>query len=994
MVAPPYDRRGGGYSGRSRGRGNFRANSSSPIKTRSDDSNNSPKKSSDGFKKNLEESSRWDSWTSFCLEVGNLPSDTKVIDLFHWFSADGEIGQLEILGREAGSARVKAKIKFDSPPAMDFGASRKYDIKHHGARWIVPIDRFYGWDDKKHDNREYPRNICLQPHSLSFGVRLGEKRMKEMKTFQAVDSRPFHLELKTTAEKKNVTARFFVPCYTEAGIGLREFKFFVPIAQMKVIYQQNHIDGTCSLIMPLSIPPEYYWRNNTLAETMPGHVKAWRIQDCWYRATDVVANLSAPLYYPIAIYNDIKDPEFTVVGRWTTMRFVVDAYSEALKHLRLALEDSNIAVIDSPQFQYEPASKPSIWGLLDHASTPHSSAVRLLESTSQIIHLEFPVRYQLEVCISKGHLNEHLITEEFLQKLAGLDPIRGRLRLEYLVDQELVLEDPMDLFESQEFEAYYQPHRLPYYCTLVRKAIVTPTTVRFSTPVAEISNRVIRQYSLLQDRFLRIQFLDEAEKRKTGFSHSNGAIYQRMMRTLYQGVRIGDRRYEFLAFGSSQLRECGAYFFCPTETVSCDDIRQWMGDFDHIKNVAKFAARLGQCFSTTREIRGIPAPHTREVPDIERNGYCFSDGVGIISGFLARFIIQEMALDVFDDPSAFQFRMGGSKGVLVVWPQAKGMEVHIRPSQEKFKSRFMALEVIRCSKVATATLNRQTIVILESLGVRPFAFLNLLDRHLRRFQRAVTDRSVAIELLTQFVDENQTTLVMAALLKANFLGDTTKELFVDSILRLWRVWSLKLIKEKARIHVEQSAFVLGVVDETATLRGHSEATEGSGERDPNKLPQIFLQLSDPNIYNKTTIVKGICIVGRNPSLHPGDIRVVQAVDDPNLRHLKDVVVFPGTGDRPVPNMLSGGDLDGDDFFVIWDQTLIPSEWNHPPMNYSGPEPREIQAGVTVDNLRDFFVSYQKNDVLGLVAASHLGFADSKPQGPKDETCKYFFFSII
>jgi RNA-dependent RNA polymerase len=55
----------------------------------------------------------------------------------------------------------------------------------------------------------------------------------------------------------------------------------------------------------------------------------------------------------------------------------------------------------------------------------------------------------------------------------------------------------------------------------------------------------------------------------------------------------------------------------------------------------------------------------------------------------------------------------------------------------------------------------------------------------------------------------------------------------------------------------------------------------------------------------------------------GDIRRVQAVDIPQLRHLKNVIVFSTRGARDLPNKwvwfqrdkltvrLGGGDLDGD-----------------------------------------------------------------------------------
>ena len=186
-------------------------------------------------------------------------------------------------------------------------------------------------------------------------------------------------------------------------------------------------------------------------------------------------------------------------------------------------------------------------------------------------------------------------------------------------------------------------------------------------------------------------------------------------------------------------------------------------------------------------------------------------------------------------------------------------------SQEKFKADSKILEILRCAENATATLNRQTITILECLGVPSKVFEDLLELQLISHERAMVDNTAAIEMLTHFVDENQTTLVIADLLRAGFRNEGeggVKEPFVMNILNLWRSWSLKLLREKARIYVEKSAFLLGCVDETGTLRGHSKKTEGSNVKDTHKLPQIFLQLTDPRGYNNTTIIQGICVVGR------------------------------------------------------------------------------------------------------------------------------------
>lgn len=332
------------------------------------------------------------------------------------------------------------------------------------------------------------------------------------------------------------------------------------------------------------------------------------------------------------------------------------------------------------------------------------------------------------------------------------------------------------------------------------------------------------------------------------------------------------------------------------------------------------------------------------------------------------------------------------QGVLVTWPTVKGAEVHVRKSQEKFVAEFNGLEVIRCSQYACATLNRQTIPILSSLGVPDKSFTDILREQISNYDAAMEDPAKAADLLGRYVDENQITLVIKDMILNGFMNSNAAEPFVHTVLHLWRFWSIKALKEKTRLIIEQSAFVLGCVDETSTLRGHKRSIEGLKKVQVDDLPQIFLQISDPNSETKFRVVTGICIVGRNPSLHPGDIRVVEAVDVPALRHLRNVAVFPLGGDRDVPGMCSGGDLDGDDFFVLWDKRLIPTDWGHAPMDYTPPKPREEKGGVTVAGLMAFFTDYMKNNMLPLIALAHMAAADMEIGGPKSRKCKSFLSS--
>jgi RNA-dependent RNA polymerase len=408
-----------------------------------------------------------------------------------------------------------------------------------------------------------------------------------------------------------------------------------------------------------------------------------------------------------------------------------------------------------------------------------------------------------------------------------------------------------------------------------------------------------------------------------------------------------------------------------------------MGDFVEIKVPAKYAARLGQCFSTTRYISSA-RPALRTVEDVERNGYCFTDGVGQISPVLAHMIAHELKLPAHDVPSAFQFRMGGCKGVLVVWPKVKGHDIWTRKSQQKFKAAFNGLEVIRHSQLSRASLNRQTITILSALGVPDEVFDRKLLEQIDHFERAMDDEETAVQMLGRYLDESHTTVTMAAMVSNGFMA--AQEPFMMSLLHLWRSWSVKLLKDKAKIVIEDGAFALGVSDETGILRGH-QSEQQEGVHDVDSLPEIFLQISDTSRSRKSIIIEGVCIIGRNPSLHPGDIRVVRAVNVAELHHLRDVVVFSQKGDRDVPSMCSGGDLDGDDYFVIWDKDLIPEVWNSRPLEYGAPEPVRVDGQVQVKDLAQFFVLFMKNDSLPTIAHAHLAFSDWLREGVWEKRCK-------
>ncbi|QIW99278.1 hypothetical protein AMS68_004796 [Peltaster fructicola] len=684
-------------------------------------------------------------------------------------------------------------------------------------------------------------------------------------------------------------------------------------------------------------------------------------------------------------------------GQWLTYCLVVrdlthqNQWKDMSALLHVPRHTGDLTIIAAP------ACKPWAWlhkslsAPVEHISGISSSLAMLHLADGQV-HLPYKLMYQLEVCISHGYLREYNLNHAFATRLQSLDndtgtPGMAQYLLEHIAGLKQHFVDPTDIFKYQYEVKAFRPAP-PSYCIALQSATITPTTMYFHTPTVEMSNRILRKYSQLDRHFLRVKFRDEQHfgRVRAADDGSDDAIFKRFNQVLKQGITVGGRTFHFLAYGNSQLRENGAYFFASTHELSAEDLRKQMGTFSQIKVVAKYASRLGQAFSTTRAAWN--QVEVVDIDDINRNGFCFSDGVGKMSLFVARMIAEHLKLPSSPEhcPSALQFRLGGYKGIIVVDKHLTGQVIQLRPSQNKFPASHRGLEICRSAQYSATFLNQQIILLLSCLGVPDEAIVERQREMIRDLHTAMSDEQMAVRLLLKSVDQNRTTEALASMIQDGFMR--VQEPFFMSCLRLWLSWSVKWLKEKARILIPDGAFLLGCVDETGILQGHVE--EANPEKKQSLLPKIFVQTSttDPSNPSKATtqVIIGLCMIARNPSLHPGDIRIVEAIDVPELHHLKNVVVFPRTGDRDIPGMCSGGDLDGDDYLVIWDPEMIPTEWNHEPMDYTPPKPTTVEDRITVNHITTFFVQHMKYDNLGRIATAHRYWADLLEAGPKHPKC--------
>ncbi|CAL5068316.1 unnamed protein product [Urochloa decumbens] len=524
---------------------------------------------------------------------------------------------------------------------------------------------------------------------------------------------------------------------------------------------------------------------------------------------------------------------------------------------------------------------------------------------------------------------------------------------------------------------------------------ITPSKIYCLGPEEEASNYVVMHHSKHASDFARVTFVDEdwsklspnalSARIEQGFFSTpfKTDLYHRILSILKEGFRIGPKKYEFLAFSASQLRGSSVWMFASNDSLSAEDIRGWMGHFSDIRSVSKCAARMGQLFSSSRQTFEVSSYDVEVIPDIEvttdGTKYIFSDGIGKISSRFARQIAKAIGLDPYNPPSAFQIRYGGYKGVIAVDPTSF-FNLSLRPSMMKFDSKSTMLNITNWSKSQPCYVNREIISLLSTLGIKDEIFLSMQQDDMHESDEMLTNKEVALSVLGKIGGAD--TKIAAEMLLQGY--EPSSEPYLLMILKAHRANRLTDIRTRCKIHVQKGRVLLGCLDETGKLdygQVYIRITKNRKEQKYSEQPFFY------NDDGKTAVIVGKIAISKNPCLHPGDVRVLEAIYDPGLdaRGLIDCVVFPQRGERPHPNECSGGDLDGDLFFITWDDKLIPEKVDAP-MDYTATRPRIMDHAVTLEEIQKHFVSYMINDALGVISTAHLIHADRNPLKARSPEC--------
>lgn len=534
--------------------------------------------------------------------------------------------------------------------------------------------------------------------------------------------------------------------------------------------------------------------------------------------------------------------------------------------------------------------------------------------------------------------------------------------------------------------------KLPENHVRIKRVLITPTTAHALPPEVELSNRVVRHYESEVDRFLRVTFTDEGMQSLSSWAlldNSGGGrdkrnlVYDRIMSIVKDGFIMCGQRYAFLGCSNSQSREKSAWFFAEEfSNITVKSIRDWMGDFRDIKNVAKCQARMGQCFSSTFFRINVERTELKNIKEIENEKkYMFSDGIGKITPAFADELAKGLSPFLGSakggqrTPSAFQIRYAGYKGVLAVWPPWKTSpyKIFCRESMRKFQSAHCDLEVVGWSSFQPGFLNRQIITLLSTLGANDKAFMERQDKMIKRLDSVLVNREDALSVLETSCtgDLHSTAMTM---LRAGF--HPKKEPHLLNMLRAIRALQLHELIFKARIFIPKSRWMMGVIDETATLQYGECFARVSGPDDSGRWQE-----------GKPRVITGPICFGKNPCHHPGDLRILQAVDRPQLHHLVDCIVLPVVGPRSHADEASGSDFDGDVYYVLWDEELLPPDKKSAePMDYVPSQERIQSREITPVDLQEFFVRQMMNDSVGVICNAHLVHADRSEKGAYDPAC--------
>lgn len=331
-----------------------------------------------------------------------------------------------------------------------------------------------------------------------------------------------------------------------------------------------------------------------------------------------------------------------------------------------------------------------------------------------------------------------------------------------------------------------------------------------------------------------------------------------------------------------------------------------------------------------------------------------NDGIARVSPSVMRKIRDSLGLT--DTPCAIQARLGSAKGMWITDVTDTTQEdwIETYPSQEKWECNWSdelhrTLEVKACaSSLRPATLNLQFLPILEARSHNRLRMRETISAHLavelahdleymktsikhpESFRQWLKDSSThsesrvfhrEVSFLGGLPNNQQDK--MAFLVDGGF--DPMKQKYLQDLVFEHQNQKCDKLREQLKIKISRSTYAFMVVDFWGIL-------------EPNEVQLCFSSKFGEGSDEYFDLDGVDVLVARSPAHLPSDIQKVRAVFRPELRSLKDVIIFSSKGETPLADMLSGGDYDGDKAWVCWDPDIVE--------NFNGVLPQNILPSHT------------------------------------------------
>ena len=629
-------------------------------------------------------------------------------------------------------------------------------------------------------------------------------------------------------------------------------------------------------------------------------------------------------------------------------------YLSRFKFLRFIKENEKVPDIYIIKLYYV------ILALISENILSYFNAIELVQ---KILRLDDDIDYKLKIFEESNNDEYPIFLTETLTRIIDSHQGSGK---EYSISEFELLMREHFLFVYNNYKCYgnefikspSQNEKL----IRIQRIIVTPTYTLFTPYILDQGNRIVRNF--LDDPNLAMICTFRNDNINEG-RWANHLLIEFIKFFLSKGINLtSNHNYRFFDYSQSQFRNMACWLVTEPEKIL-----PLTGDYSKIKIVAKFGARISQTLTTTQKTLEIRKESIKFIDDVVKKNekgeieYTFSDGIGTITYPLAKKIADYLHLD--NVPSAFQGRFLGCKGVWSTLYNIRDKEeICIRPSQTKFEVKIedtQFFELCDYSRYIEAYLNRQVILLLSALGISNEIF----TKKLANYRNSLEDEKYVLSLI-HYEEWNRTFMNMyySGINNSNdrlikTLVDKNKELLYQDL------------KAKARIHIKEGAYVIGIMDEFGILN-YGEAFLHIKKRD--------LDL----ILNKK------CSVAKCPCLHPGDIRTLEfkkyipgneeTKKYQIFEQYENVLIFPQKGKRPHPNELSGSDLDGDNYFIFYDSDLVPQRTVEP-MNYNFDNiKKKTKDKITLKHVIKYFAQYTNLNNLGIIGDAHLAQSDNDPNG--------------